>query len=137
MKHIHAENMRLYAEDAMETDKPWERWESRDDVSLKWWTLQYNPYWDTEIQYRRKPSTIKVNGFDVPEPVRGRLKHGALYFLPSPSIEEFSGATWTWVDDGMDEMLLSRGLIHLTKDNAIIHAKAMLGIDPYAKSSED
>lgn len=26
-KHIHAELMAEYAKDAMETDKPWERWE--------------------------------------------------------------------------------------------------------------
>ena len=28
MKHKHAELMMQYAQDAMETDKPWERWES-------------------------------------------------------------------------------------------------------------
>ena len=26
-KHIHADLMLQYAQDAMETDKPWERWE--------------------------------------------------------------------------------------------------------------
>ena len=26
-KHIHAENMALYAQDAQETPEPWERWE--------------------------------------------------------------------------------------------------------------
>ena len=27
MKHRHAELMKIYAEDAMETEKPWERWQ--------------------------------------------------------------------------------------------------------------
>lgn len=27
MKHVHAELMAEYAKDAMETDKPWERWQ--------------------------------------------------------------------------------------------------------------
>ena len=29
-KHIHADLMMEYAKDAMETDKPWERWEYND-----------------------------------------------------------------------------------------------------------
>ena len=29
MKHKHADLMLQYAEDAMETDRPWERWEWR------------------------------------------------------------------------------------------------------------
>lgn len=33
MKHPHAELMKQYAEDAMETDKPWERWEYSCDGS--------------------------------------------------------------------------------------------------------
>jgi hypothetical protein len=58
MKHIHAELMRQYAEDAMETDKPWERWqfsaegEPWEDIACM------NPSWQPEWQYRRKPRPI-------------------------------------------------------------------------------
>jgi hypothetical protein len=60
MKHIHAELMRQYAEDAMETDKPWERWqfsaegEPWEDIACM------NPSWQPEWQYRRKPRTIRI-----------------------------------------------------------------------------
>ena len=31
-KHIHAELMKQYAEDAMTTDEPWKLWEAYDDI---------------------------------------------------------------------------------------------------------
>lgn len=137
MKHIHAENMRLYAEDAMETDKPWERWEySIPAFFNRFQGCNQQPSWEPSTQYRRKPRTIQVNGFDVPEPVRKKLKDGDKYFVPSVSSKDFFGGTWIWFSDGCGQTMLSRGLIHLTKENAIIHAKAMLGIDPYAKEQE-
>jgi len=70
MKHKHAENMLAYAQDAMETDKPWERWEWFNEYDQEWETLALNLKWGLNDQYRRKPRTSNINGFDVPEPVR-------------------------------------------------------------------
>lgn len=53
--HPHAENMRLYAEDAAETDKPWERWEIRWANDESWFSASEHPLWDVDTQYRRKP----------------------------------------------------------------------------------
>lgn len=54
-KHIHAEAMKQYAEDAMETDKPWERWEWLDLYPNNGWCLcTDSPKWVNEVQYRRK-----------------------------------------------------------------------------------
>jgi len=80
-------------------------------------------------EFRRKQKTIKVNGFDVPEPVREPLKDNVNYCIPDPKMEDlFDYQTWT--GHRLDMVWLSRGLIYLTKENAIAHAKAMLGIDP-------
>jgi hypothetical protein len=80
-------------------------------------------------EFRRKQKTIKVNGFDVPEPLREPLKNNVNYCIPDPKMEDlFDYQTWT--GHRLDMVWLSRGLIHLTKENAIAHAKAMLGIDP-------
>lgn len=74
--------------------------------------------------------TITVNGFKVPEPERERLNDRDEYFLASPSRTEFFESYW-WKSANSDSILrLSRGLIHLTKEAAIAHAKAMLGINP-------
>ena len=57
--HPHAENMRLYAEDAAETDKPWERWEGRSPV-IDWIPLTGNPPWNEVAEYRRKPKPLEM-----------------------------------------------------------------------------
>lgn len=67
--HPHAENARLYAEDMAETDRAWERWEMRPP-SRVWLNCVGHPIWAIDIQYRRKPRTININGFNVPEPMR-------------------------------------------------------------------
>lgn len=53
--HPHAELMALYAKDAAETDKPWERWECFDPSLKDWRSLGSHPTWALTIEYRRKP----------------------------------------------------------------------------------
>ena len=38
-KHVHADLMLQYAQDAMETDKPWERWEVYGKITGRWLSL--------------------------------------------------------------------------------------------------
>lgn len=59
--HPHAELMKLYAADAAETDKPWERWEHKhedlpeyiNDESC-WKGCDIHPAWQADLMYRRK-----------------------------------------------------------------------------------
>ena len=53
-KHIHAELMKQYAEDAMTTDEPWKLWEFLHPRNKTWDTMENNPIWDEGIKYRRK-----------------------------------------------------------------------------------
>ena len=57
--HPHAENMRLYAEDAAETDKPWERWQFRWADDEVWVNASDGLMWDVDTQYRRKPKPLE------------------------------------------------------------------------------
>ena len=52
--HPHAENMKLFAEDAMKTDKPWELWEVKASKDM-WTQCSDYPVWIVGLQYRRKP----------------------------------------------------------------------------------
>jgi hypothetical protein len=61
MKHKHAELMKLYAEDAMETDKPWERWEYRGPSDRTWSDTCLHPIWDERWEYRRKPDQAQAD----------------------------------------------------------------------------
>ncbi|ARU04712.1 hypothetical protein CCO03_08520 [Comamonas serinivorans] len=61
--HLHAESMRLYAEDAAECAEPWTRWEVC--LSGEWEELTVQPSWAPHFKYRRKPRTIRIGEFDV------------------------------------------------------------------------
>lgn len=57
MAHKHAELMMQYAQDAIEADKPWERWQVR--VNKHWHDLYENPQWIAALEYRRKTLTSR------------------------------------------------------------------------------
>ena len=117
--------MLAYAQDAMETEKPWERWEWFNEYDQKWETLTLNPKWGLNAQYRRKPRTININGFEVPEPAREPLEDRQDYYMPSITL--LDGAEYyVWRGDEHDTRWLEKGLIHLTKEAAATHAKALL-----------
>jgi len=63
MKHPHAELMAQYAQDALETDKPWERWEYMN-LSLTYVNLRENPTWNVAVAYRRKPKPYEPTLLD-------------------------------------------------------------------------
>lgn len=86
-KHIHADLMVQYAKDAMETDKPWERWEYFD--GNLWVVPDFPMAFDEECQYRRKPNVVKINGFEVPAPCAQKPSYGAEYYIPHLSSEDF------------------------------------------------
>lgn len=66
MKHPYAELMAQYAQDAMETDKPWERWEFKESAfnSFPWLGFVSHPSWAEKFEYRRKPKTYEPTLLD-------------------------------------------------------------------------
>ena len=68
--HIHAELTAQYAQDAMETDKPWERWEFYGRLSEGWsegWMpveAGISTAWWPDVQYRRKPKPYEPTLLD-------------------------------------------------------------------------
>lgn len=69
--------------------------------------------------------TININGFEVPEPLREAPEEGTRCFTCAIWHEDtFNVMIWT---GGLyDVRCLKRGLLHLTKEAAILHAKALL-----------
>ena len=122
--HVHAEAMALYAQDAAETDKPWERWEYCMRNDCIWINCSSGGVaWNKNAQYRRKQKTIPINGFEVPEPCRDPLEIGEIYYSYSLYVD--GAAPYTWGNSYQDKSLLAYGLIHKTKEAADIHAKAL------------
>ena len=92
------------------------------------WVNCSSPSWHFDNTYRAKPApapTIIVNGIEVPEPVREALEIGQRYWFASvTAVHLIVGVTWVGGD--CDTRVLNRGLIHLTEEAAVAHAKAML-----------
>lgn len=128
--HPHAALMAEYAKDAAETVTPWERWEFRRG-NEEWLRPIKHPEWLGAFQYRRKPEppkTITVNGFEVPAPLTTAPKEGDLVWVASTRTHGFA-AKVRYVS-GWDSHNFKRSLLHATREAAVAHAKAMLGIDP-------
>lgn len=125
MKHPQAELMMQYAQDAMETDKPWERWEFYSHSAEKWIACFENPVWDINRVYRRKQKTININGFEVPEPLREAPTKDTEYFCVN-FLHTNLVSEWAWCNHDIEYEYLTKGLIHLTKEAAELHAKALL-----------
>ena len=126
--HVHAASMKLYAEDAAETDKPWERWEFAHAWSY-WERMYAHPKWDGRTHYRRRRKMRIVNGFSVPAPKTKAPEHGTKIFAPYITFGMWYFDS-KWNNDKLYPELLRRGLIFLNKEDAIANAKAMCGIDP-------
>jgi len=119
--HRHAELMRQYAEDAVETNKPWLRWEMT--FGCEWSSLSVHPCWLAESQYRRKPQPININGYEVPEPCREPLEKGQDYYLTM--LDGYSRLLWS--GHSVDLRRLNSGIYSTrTREAAELHGKALL-----------
>lgn len=96
--------------------------------SMKWYTKSY-PDLSGDCEYRIKPRTITVNGFEVPEPMQEAPEIGVEYWIAAPAFEDYCERV-NWSASAYGKRYIDRGLCHSSRNSAIAHAKAMLGIDP-------
>ena len=133
--HPHAELMMEYAKIAQTTDKPWTHFEVRQNDSCVWEAIYVPvPFYDN-MEYRLKPEppkTIRIGEYDVPEPVHEPLEDDKEYWGADPTAKEL---VWNckWNNAVFCNLMLRRGLIHLTKEAAVIHAKALLSLTKAAE----
>ena len=78
------------------------------------------------------PKTIRIGEYDVPEPVREPLEKDTEYWIAYFSLAELANS-FKWYSDKLDNRALKNGLIHLTKEAAVIHAKALLSLTKAAE----
>ena len=124
----HAALMLEYAKDWAETRTPWERWQSAGHNGSLWQSLYGHPNWLDDFQYRRIPTpppTILINGIKVPEPVREWLKDYGNYY--TFSCDGTYSQSWLSGEKYPSHLKrLKAGIIHLTREAAEIHRKALL-----------
>ena len=80
---------------------------------------------DAPSQYRLAPTTI-TRTVTYPKPVTEPLAVGQMYYVPMMTEPNFYIAN-VWQNHGFDDLMYDRGLIYITKADAIAHAKAMIG----------
>ena len=124
--HPHAALMLEYAKDAAETETPWKQWRFKRLNNQNWTFCSSSPTWSSSYEYERMPTppkTININGIEVPEPVREPLNFGDEYVALDLIcvIDDIE-----WFGDDWDMENLHLGIIHLTKEAAEIHRKALL-----------
>lgn len=132
MKHLHADNMLAYAQDAQETERPWERWQHRQSGNTIWHPITGHPQWDWNVEYERKPRTIRIGNYDVPEPLRVAPSEDAHYYTPNFGCHSGVADFFYTSHHDYDNITIKRGMMHLTKEAAELHAKALISLTEQA-----
>lgn len=78
-------------------------------------------------RYRVKPKLIRIGNYDVPEPVRQPIDEDIYYYTPCTSFADGYDRL-LWEGSEFDLRQLENGQIHLTKEAAVLHAKALLSL---------
>lgn len=125
--HKHAVLMLQYAQDAAETDKPWERWEYRTPDG-GWWDMDSSPCWDEEAEYRRKPQVIRVGRHEFPRPITFIPQKDTIYWSIRLQFKGYAPNELIWSDDETDLALLESRVIHLSREAAQAHADVLNAI---------
>jgi len=125
--HKHAALMLQYAQDAAETDSPWERWEVKINNG-EWCELNSNPNWVDDWGYRRKPQVIRVGRHEFPKPISNAPLNTINYFLVTAWNGCFDVDADTWVNSKLDNMRLESWRVHLTREAAQAHADVLNAI---------
>ena len=76
-------------------------------------------------QLALKQETVTVGDVSFPKPYQGEMEYDQIYYYPTVDFKSLYDST-RWADGANDRMLMSRGLVHLIKENAIAHAKALI-----------
>ena len=102
-------------------------YKSNISTSAEWLILNKPVVDGNNYDYKADIEVIKVNGFEVPKPVSKKLPdHTPYWYVDINDRELVNRAHWVGIAD--DLRYLERRLIHLDKESAVLHAKAMLGI---------
>ena len=126
--HVHAALMLQYAQDAAETDRPWERWEWRDTSADKFITCRRHPSWNLNYEFRRKHQVIRVGRHEFPKPISNAPLNSINYFLVTAWNGCFDVDADTWVNSKLDNMRLESWRVHLTREAAQAHADVLNAI---------
>lgn len=123
-KHKHYDLIVAWA--ANPSQKVWYKG-SGDD----WRPVEISPSWryeyDWHIGEHPPKRKIKIGETEIDAPEIESLRVGTEYFVPN--VGRYNHADLIdWRDSDLDQNMLKRGLVHLNKEAAIAHAKALIKV---------
>ena len=82
----------------------------------------------SDVLFRLKPKTILINGNECPAPILwDSLPEGTKFWIADPSRHDGEFCRHlVWDGQDCDVQHLQRGLVHLSKQDAVEHAKAII-----------
>lgn len=134
--HPHAELIAEYANISKYSAEPWTCFEVYDPIKCEWKTAESNISFNSDIQYRFKPKTIRIGTIDVPEPIRYEPDIDKIFYIANITSGDFYGE-FIWKGEWPDREVLKRGVVHLKKENAILHAKAIISLTDGSNQKDD
>ena len=76
------------------------------------------------LDWKGKPRTININGYEIPEPMRVKPKHGEPYYIVCLTDSKIHSFNFT--DTTSEDRWFSQGLLHESKKAAELHLEALL-----------
>lgn len=94
-----------------------------EDVLVRHMNLEelINP----EHQFRLPPQVIRIGDIKFPKPETEKLSIGTTYYITDLQYDKYV-QYFLWQGNAIDYRNLSLGIIHLSRENAIAHAKALI-----------
>jgi len=95
----------------------------------RWFNVtEFSVFDRLNVEFRFKPGTKFINGFEVPVPLDKEPEDGFHCFYPVLTSDRFV-CSWVYMRC-RDKIIFERGLCFGSKEDAMMTAKALLGIDP-------
>lgn len=107
-----------------EMNEPWRLWRRKWVNGDKWQQCIEPIAFGDEWEFELIANTISINGVEVPRPMQEQPEFGQLYWFVDSSYESGVCAV-VWSGDNYDYYRFINGFCHLTRENCIIHAKAL------------
>lgn len=101
-------------------------------VMNDWITINDSHKWCEDSRYRIKPRTIRCGDMEFPEPLRTSPEVGSWIYISNP-LNGNGYIETRWVGDLDEALMLSRGMVHATREDAESHTVALLALTEVKK----
>lgn len=99
------------------TNKDWHTINSNNKLEI---------FFNDEYEFRIYHEMVTIGGISFPKPICKAPKDGVYVYITQAGCDRYCDHYKWNSDQGFLYIFLKRGLLHLTKENAVAHAKALI-----------